>query len=490
MGTKISKKGKVKNICFFKEAGITLVSLVVTIIILIILAGITIGMIVGDDGLIQKTKNAAVNFANKQGEEHFLINDIYNEIYAIQNKDPGEMPAAPEGTILFGAAAWNNGIAAIQITTGEGQYTIQYQKNSESGEWISTDATSVIVTGLNHGDTIYARLWNGNSAGSSTSKLIQDITVPEKATIELSATSTTTEGSITATVTHTDNQSGVDMTKCKWIYTTTQGELGLDAFSSANLFNSNGETITLSTATVGTYYLHILTVDKAGKTTETVSNAITVKSNVVAFTSSDIGKFVNYDAGKWTTAQINSLGSLYAGYNYADKGTFAGFKAGTSRNDCAYTLDPASGLESGWRVLSVDSNGTATLVHASVPEKYEHTTGSNSDYTPSKTILNSTRDWSMYLDGNFASSVAIMSYEQALNITHSTATTTNNLRTIGENYYVNKFASDGCYYVTAYGLLGNRSGLEFGIRLVINLKPGVGYLGGSGTSADPLQLKQ
>ena len=41
-----------------KEKGITLIALIVTIIILIILAGITIGVLTGDDGLIGNVNNA------------------------------------------------------------------------------------------------------------------------------------------------------------------------------------------------------------------------------------------------------------------------------------------------------------------------------------------------------------------------------------------------------------------------------------------------
>ena len=41
-----------------KAKGITLISLVITIILLIILAGITIGILTGDNGIIEKAKNA------------------------------------------------------------------------------------------------------------------------------------------------------------------------------------------------------------------------------------------------------------------------------------------------------------------------------------------------------------------------------------------------------------------------------------------------
>ena len=49
---KIRKKSK-------SEQGITLVALVVTIIVLLILAGITISAVLGENGLVEKAKKSA-----------------------------------------------------------------------------------------------------------------------------------------------------------------------------------------------------------------------------------------------------------------------------------------------------------------------------------------------------------------------------------------------------------------------------------------------
>ena len=43
---------------FFKEKGITLIALVVTIVILLILAGISIAMLTGDNGILSQAQNA------------------------------------------------------------------------------------------------------------------------------------------------------------------------------------------------------------------------------------------------------------------------------------------------------------------------------------------------------------------------------------------------------------------------------------------------
>ena len=63
-----------------KETGITLVSLVVTIIILIILAGIGINTLVGDNGIITKAQQAKENMILAQGEEEKQLNELYSQL--------------------------------------------------------------------------------------------------------------------------------------------------------------------------------------------------------------------------------------------------------------------------------------------------------------------------------------------------------------------------------------------------------------------------
>ena len=49
---------------FKKENGITLVALVVTIVVLLILAGVSISLVLGQNGLVNRAKEAA-NATNK-----------------------------------------------------------------------------------------------------------------------------------------------------------------------------------------------------------------------------------------------------------------------------------------------------------------------------------------------------------------------------------------------------------------------------------------
>lgn len=63
---------------FKKEKGITLIALVVTIIILLILAGVTISLAITNGGLFDKTRSAANQYQNEANKETNLVNYIYD----------------------------------------------------------------------------------------------------------------------------------------------------------------------------------------------------------------------------------------------------------------------------------------------------------------------------------------------------------------------------------------------------------------------------
>lgn len=63
-----------------EESGITLVSLVVTIIILVILAGISINTLVGDNGIITMAQRAKENILLAQEEEDKQLNQLYSQL--------------------------------------------------------------------------------------------------------------------------------------------------------------------------------------------------------------------------------------------------------------------------------------------------------------------------------------------------------------------------------------------------------------------------
>ena len=183
-----------------------------------------------------------------------------------------------------GETQWNNRTATIHLETQVQNVNILYQINNIEGTYLPYDDTQGI-TGLKYGDVVYAVLSDGTNITEYTSINILDNQKPQQAKIELSGTSATTTGSITATVTHTDNESGVELTKCKWIYNMNQNPIGTEESSYTNAF-SNDQPITLNASTPGTYFLHVLTVDKAGNKIESISQGISVTQLVTGITVS------------------------------------------------------------------------------------------------------------------------------------------------------------------------------------------------------------
>ena len=63
-----------------KENGVTLVALVVTIIVLIILAGISINLVLGDNGIITIAKKAKENTELAKVQEETELNELYTQL--------------------------------------------------------------------------------------------------------------------------------------------------------------------------------------------------------------------------------------------------------------------------------------------------------------------------------------------------------------------------------------------------------------------------
>ena len=210
------------------------------------------------------------------------------------------------GTISFSIPTWINGKASTTISSST-NYIIQYQVNGISGNWI----TGTYVTGITNGDVIYARLWDGvNLSVNYASQIILDKIGPE-ITINLNTTNTTTVGSVIATITQKDNQSGINIEKCKWIYNTVANEIGTNENSYTGTFTSATQNLILTSKTIGMYYLHVLSVDNAGNAKEMISKAIEID---LLLSATDISKnpklYYGYTIENYTNINNTDVGNL------------------------------------------------------------------------------------------------------------------------------------------------------------------------------------
>jgi len=74
---------KTKN----KQAGITLIALVVTIIVLLILAGISLNFMLSDDGILKKTNEAVDNWHSAENAKEFYEKESRNWINFLDEKN-------------------------------------------------------------------------------------------------------------------------------------------------------------------------------------------------------------------------------------------------------------------------------------------------------------------------------------------------------------------------------------------------------------------
>ena len=79
---------------FAKERGITLIALVITVVILIILATVTLNVVLGEDGLIQKAQQAKEMTEQAASEEQQGLNSLMSEFTNIMAED--QKPPEPE----------------------------------------------------------------------------------------------------------------------------------------------------------------------------------------------------------------------------------------------------------------------------------------------------------------------------------------------------------------------------------------------------------
>ena len=132
-----------------EEKGITLVALVVTIIVLIILAGVTLNIVLDNDGIINKAKQAADDYENAQREEQELLGQIENYLN----------PPIPDGYVASSVPGENIVSSGLVIYEGDEPVTEENHEESMLNRnqyvWIPVDdINSMVMCSSNTGESI------------------------------------------------------------------------------------------------------------------------------------------------------------------------------------------------------------------------------------------------------------------------------------------------------------------------------------------------
>ena len=129
------------------DKAITLVALIITIIVLLILAGVTLNMVLGENGLINKAQSSVDKYKESANNEQALLNEIENYINSF-NKFTGwnevkqvNSPKLTQGMIPI---KWNG--TNWVITTGNDPEWYDYIDTSASGKTNASHWANVMLS--------------------------------------------------------------------------------------------------------------------------------------------------------------------------------------------------------------------------------------------------------------------------------------------------------------------------------------------------------
>ena len=251
-----------------KESGITLLALVVTIIVMLILAGVALKLGIGDNGIIGIAGNTVDLYTNASEQEQEGLNrfvEEFNQIFNENNPDGNEDNIVIEGRPTISIASWNGIVAKVQISTIAG-CTTKY-KIGQNGQW----QEYIGLVDVNNGDTIYARYKNEQGVSATTSKVIEDKTEPNVQITSISANGIT----ISVVATAQDNETGLPNPPTYNYYIKPKTESYYDFAGS----NTTGEFKFPNLRGNTEYDVRVSTNDLAGNTGYDISSATT--ENVV-----------------------------------------------------------------------------------------------------------------------------------------------------------------------------------------------------------------
>ena len=281
-----------------KESGITLLSLVITIIVMLILAGIALRLSIGDNGIIGITGNTIDLYQNASDQEGQGLNTFVDEFNQILNEDrPGgedntgdNITIADRPTISI--IDWDNKGGIVQVSTQAG-YTTQY-RIGRTGPWKTYDGTAVNV---DNGDTIYARYANDEGVSQTVSQIVEDTTPP---TVTIS--SVTVDGAeISVVATASDDQMGMPDPITYNYYIRKEGASYFESVG----HNNTGEFTFTGLEGKTPYEIRVSTTDLAGNQGSAVSKTETESVVEIPVLTPGQNIFFNLNPSTPTRGNVN-----------------------------------------------------------------------------------------------------------------------------------------------------------------------------------------
>ena len=294
-----------------QKNGITLITLVVTIVVLSILAGVSINTVVGDDGIIQKAKEQAEATRRASAEED--MNRLVLEYQLAKSDETLEsflQEKVTEGRI---DGVTDNGDGTITITKKvEGKdYTITVKKPVAPTPSVKVGAIRVVSdsTGAGSslgeastrkGTTLYIMIESTISGGTTTVSPEVPYAVTENGTYKFTVTGTVDGTAYTKNVTATVNQykNEINLDEIQigdYVNYTYDIDSASSSYTLESKYSGNSSNQTIAQTTGLTW--KVLNVDKENDTVDIISTNPT--SSTVTFAN-----ILGYNNGPYLMNEI------------------------------------------------------------------------------------------------------------------------------------------------------------------------------------------
>ena len=157
-----------------QERGITLIALVVTIVVLLILAGVSISLVLNNNGVISKAKDAKNQYAEAQTNDEKQLNEVSDWIDTkVSNYDPAsDGVPIPEGYYYVGGTKAKGIVISDNVADKEldkGKENVRRDLAGNQWVWVPVETPSSLYT------TIDAGVALSGSTGVKTTKYTNTI---------------------------------------------------------------------------------------------------------------------------------------------------------------------------------------------------------------------------------------------------------------------------------------------------------------------------
>ena len=128
------------------QRGITLIALVITIIVLLILAGVSIAMLTGDNGILSNARTAQTETVTKSNEEvlKLAVSDVIADFYVDGGTGAPTIDASKLQDSIRAVSSDYSGVTAVDDSTAHpGNIKVTFPSGTTTVYYVSTTSGQI-----------------------------------------------------------------------------------------------------------------------------------------------------------------------------------------------------------------------------------------------------------------------------------------------------------------------------------------------------------